>query len=161
MYQLDDLDRQILQMLQQNGRASNVSIAKQLNVGHTRVRDRILRMEEAGVIEGYRVVLNPVSLGQGILCIVQLKVDQGYDFTQFVQQIMEWDEVVEVVNITGDFDAHVRVWARDVAHLREILYNKLSTLPAHKSTSSTLVLRRWEKPLGIGCIGLESAAELS
>lgn len=161
MYQLDDLDRQILNILQHDGRASNVSIAKQLGVGHTRVRDRILRMEEAGVIEGYRVLLNPVALGQGILCIVQLKVDQGYDFTQFVEQLLEWDEVVEVVNITGDFDAHVRVWARDVAHLRDILYNKLSALPAHKSTNSTLVLQRWEKPFGLGSICLPEPTEIT
>lgn len=157
MYQLDELDRQILRILQQDGRASNVSIAKQIGVGHTRVRDRILRMEEAGVIEGYRVMLNPVTLGQDILCIVQLKVDQGYDFSDLLDQLMQLDEVIEVVNITGSFDAHVRVWARDVAHLREILYNKISPLPAHKSTSSTLVLKRWEKPLGLP----DDAPELS
>jgi len=149
VYQLDELDRQILRILQENGRASNVSIAKRLAVGHTRVRDRILRMEEAGVIEGYRVMVNPVALGQGILCIVQLKVDQGYDFAEFVNQLMQLDEVVEVSNITGDFDAHVRVWARDVSHLRDILYNRLSALPAHKSTNSTIVLKKWEKALGI------------
>jgi DNA-binding Lrp family transcriptional regulator len=136
-------------ILQKNGRASNVSIAKQLGTGHTRIRDRIMRMEEAGIIRGYRAVINPAILGQGILCIVQMKVDQSLDFEELVKQLLSFDEVVEVVNVTGQFDAHVRVWARDVAHLREILYNKLSSLPAHESTNSTIVLGRWEKPLGL------------
>ena len=149
IYELDELDRQILSILQEDGRASNVSIAKEIGVGHTRVRDRILRMEEAGVIEQYRVVINPAVLGQGILCIVQLKVDQVFDFDQLLDELLQIDEVVEVANVTGQFDAHIRIWARDVAHLRDILYNKLSTLPAHESTDSTIVLKRWEKPLGL------------
>ena len=148
-YELDDLDKKILSILQKDGRASNVSIAKEIGVGHTRVRDRILRMEEAGVIERYRVVINPAALGQGILCIVQLKVDQVFDFSDLLEELLQIDEVVEVANVTGQFDAHIRIWARDVAHLRDILYNKLSALPAHKSTDSTIVLKRWEKPLGL------------
>jgi DNA-binding Lrp family transcriptional regulator len=105
-------------------------------------------MEEAGIIEGYRAILNPAVLGQGILCIVQLGVDQNMDFDELVAQLLQIDEVIEVVNITGPADAQVRIWARDVPHLRDILYNKISVLPAHKSTTSTIILQRWEKPLG-------------
>ena len=149
MFKLDDLDRKILEILQKDGRASHVNIARQLGVGHTRVRDRILRMEEAGVIAGYRAVLNPAVLGQGVLCIVQLQTDQRMDFDKLINEILAIDEVVEVVNVTGEVDAHIRIWARDVPHLREILYDKLSLLPAHRSTNSTIVLKRWTKPLGL------------
>jgi Lrp/AsnC family transcriptional regulator for asnA, asnC and gidA len=106
-------------------------------------------MEEAGVIEGYQVVINPAALGQGVMCIVQLEVDQRLDFEEMVAEMLKFDEVVEVTNLTGSVDAHVRVWARDIPHLRDILYNKLSTLAAHKSTSSTIVLKQWRKPLGL------------
>ena len=119
-------------------------------VGHTRVRDRVLRLEEAGVIAGYQAVINPAALGLGILCIVQLKTDQQKNFDELIQSILAIDEVVEVTNVTGEVDAHIRIWARDVPHLREILYNKLSALPAHQSTNSTIVLARWSKPLGLG-----------
>jgi Lrp/AsnC family leucine-responsive transcriptional regulator len=149
LFKLDDLDRKILEILQKDGRASHVNIARQLGVGHTRVRDRILRMEEAGVIAGYRAVLNPAVLGQGVLCIVQLQTDQRMDFDKLINEILAIDEVVEVVNVTGEVDAHIRIWARDVPHLREILYDKLSLLPAHRSTNSTIVLKRWTKPLGL------------
>jgi DNA-binding Lrp family transcriptional regulator len=150
VHKLDTLDRQILAILQEDGRASHVNIARRLGVSHTRVRDRVLRMEEAGVIEGYQVVINPEAMGQGVLCIVQLEVDQRLDFEELVEQMLKIDEVVEVTNLTGQVDAHIRVWARDIPHLRDILYNKLSTLPAHKSTSSTIVLKQWSKPLGLG-----------
>lgn len=150
MFELDELDRKILAILQEDGRASHVNIARRLGVGHTRVRDRILKMEEAGVITGYQVILNPVKLGHDVECIVQLEVDQRLDFEQLAQQLLQIDEVVEVINLTGPVDAHVRVWAKDIAHLREILYNKLSTLPAHKSTSSAIVLKQWKKSLRVG-----------
>jgi Lrp/AsnC family transcriptional regulator for asnA, asnC and gidA len=149
LYELDKLDKKILKILQDDGRASNVSIAKRIGVGHTRVRDRIIRMEEAGVIESYHAHINPNALGSNILCIVQLRVNQGLEFSDLVEQLLEIDEVVEIANITGEFDAHIRIWARDVGHLRDILYNKLSQLPAHQSTSSTIVLKRWQKPLKI------------
>jgi Lrp/AsnC family transcriptional regulator for asnA, asnC and gidA len=148
-YELDELDKQILTILQIDGRASHVSLAKRLDVGHTRVRDRILRMEEAGLIEGYHAIINPLVLGRGILCIVQLKVDQSFDFDVLIEQLMQIDEVVEVSNITGEFDAHIRIWARDITHLHDILYNKLSVMPAHKGTNSTIILKRWMKPLGL------------
>lgn len=150
MFELDELDRKILAILQEDGRASHVNIARRLGVGHTRARDRILKMEEAGVIAGYQVILNPVKLGHDVECIVQLEVDQRLDFEELARQLLQIDEVVEVINLTGPVDAHVRVWAKDIAHLREILYNKLSTLPAHKSTSSAIVLKQWKKSLGVG-----------
>jgi DNA-binding Lrp family transcriptional regulator len=149
LYNLDVLDQQILEILQGDGRASHVNIAKQVGAGHTRVRDRILRMEEAGVIVGYRAVINPAALGQGIHCMVQLETDQRQDFDEFVQQLLQIEEVVEVANVTGQIDAYIRIWARNVTHLRDILYNKLSALPAHKSTNSAIVLEQWEKPLGL------------
>lgn len=149
MYELDKLDKQILAILQQDGRSSHVNIAKQLGVGHTRVRDRILRMEEAGVITGYRAVVDPARLGHNILCIVQMETEQRLDFEEMVDQLLAVDEVIEVANVTGEMDAHIRIWARDVAHLRNILYHKLSILPAHKRTTTTLVLKRWTKPLGL------------
>jgi Lrp/AsnC family transcriptional regulator for asnA, asnC and gidA len=150
LYQIDELDKQILEILQQDGRASHVNIAKQVGVGHTRVRDRILRMEEAGVIKGYQVIIDPAMLGQGIDCIVQLESDQRQDFDEFVAQLMQIEEVVEVANVTGPVDAYIHIWARDIPHLRDIIYNKLSALPAHKSTNSAIVLDRRQKPLGLG-----------
>jgi DNA-binding Lrp family transcriptional regulator len=148
LYELDELDKQILTILQKDGRASYVSIARQLKTSHTRVRDRVIWMEQTGIIKGYRAVINPAVLGQGILCLVQLEVDQNMDFNELVEQLLQIDEVIEVANITGPFDAQVRIWARDVPHLRDILYDKISVLPAHKSTTSTIILERWEKPLG-------------
>jgi Lrp/AsnC family leucine-responsive transcriptional regulator len=106
-------------------------------------------MEEAGVIERYEAIINPAALERGILCIVQLQVNQAFDFNELVKQLLEFDEVVEIANVTGDFDAHIRVLTRDVTHLRDFLYNKLGQLPAHQSTNSSIVLNLWKKPLGI------------
>ncbi len=149
MHQLDDLDRKILAILQQDGRAAHMNIARQLGVGHTRVRDHILRLEESGVITGYQAVINPAAVGHGVQGVVQLEVDQRLNFEALAHQLLAIDEVVEVINLTGPVDAHVRIYAKDITHLREILYSKLSGLPAHKNTNSAIVLKRWDKPLGL------------
>ncbi len=149
METLDELDLQILKLLQADGRATNVEIGRQLDQRHTRIRDRINRMTEAGVITGYRVEVNPLKLGHHIHALVHVEADQEHDFDAFADQLLAIPEVVEVMNVTGDYDAIVRVWARDVTHLRTLLYNKISTLEAHKKTVSSLILKRWETTLGL------------
>lgn len=147
MTQLDDLDLKILTLLQKDGRAAHSEIARQLEVGHTRVRDHIIRMEEMGVITGYRVVVDPTVLGYNIQCMIHVEVDQQKDYDLFVEQLLEMEEVVEITNITGEYDCVIRAWFVDTEHLRKFLYEKLSNLPAHQSTISTLVLNRVRRPI--------------
>ncbi len=149
MYKLDNLDRKILEILQEDGRASHVNIAKAVGVGHTRVRDRIIRMEDAGIIKGYQAIIDPTCLGHSVHCIVQLESNQGEDFEDFVQHLLEMEEVVAVNNVTGQADAFIHIWAKDIPHLRDIIYTKLSNHPAHKNTNSSIVLEAWRKPLGL------------
>ena len=149
MVQLDDLDLQILAILQKDGRTAHSEIARQLEVGHTRVRDHVLRMEELGVIKGYRVIVDPTILGFNIQCMIHVEVDQQKDYDEFVTQLLEMEEVVEITNITGQYDCIVRVWLRDTKHLRRFLYERLSNLPAHKSTISNIILDRVKRPLTI------------
>ncbi len=147
MVNLDDLDLKILSMLQKDGRAAHSEIARQLGVGHTRVRDHVMRMEEMGVIKGYRVIVDPAVLGFSIQCMIHVEVDQQQDYDQFVLQLLEMEEVVEITNITGEYDCIVRCWFVDTDHLRKFLYEKLSALPAHQSTISNLVLNRVRRPI--------------
>ena len=147
MVQLDDLDLKILSLLQSDGRSAHSEIARKLNVGHTRVRDHVMRMEELGVITGYRVVVDPAILGFSIQCIIHVEVDQQQDYQLFVTQLLEMEEVVEITNITGEYDCIIRTWLTDTDHLRRFLYEKLNSLPAHKSTISNLVMDRVRRPL--------------
>ena len=106
-------------------------------------------MEEAGVIAGYRAEIDPAKLGPGIQCIIQMDANQAADFDRFVENLFQIDEVIEIANVTGQVDAFIRIWARDVDHLREFIYHKLSNQPAHKSTNTTIILKQWHKPLGL------------
>lgn len=149
MVQLDELDLNILAILQKDGRVTHSEIARQLDVGHTRVRDHVLRMEEQGVIIGYRVMIDPASLGFSIQCMIHIEVDQQQDFDEFICQLLEMEEVVEIINITGQYDCVIRVWLTDTKHLRRFLYERLSGLPAHKNTISNIVLDRVRRPLSL------------
>jgi Lrp/AsnC family transcriptional regulator len=116
LYKLDDLDRQILEILQEDGRASHVNIAKRLGVGHTRVRDRIIRMEQAGVITGRVALADPAKLGCPLEVIVMIRAGR-HDaewLDGFHTAVRTMSEVVGAYRMTGDLDYLLRVRVADV-----------------------------------------------
>jgi len=147
MYNLDNTDVKILQTLQTDVRIPLTQLSKHLGIPHGTVRDRIRKLEEAGVIECYATILNPVKLGFLLNCLVQVTVDQRIEINQVVEALLKIDEVTEIQILSGDVDASVRIWARDKEHLRQILYEKLTKVPGMLRTSTIMVLGTYTKPL--------------
>ncbi|MCX6068271.1 MAG: Lrp/AsnC family transcriptional regulator [Chloroflexi bacterium] len=147
MIKLDDTDVKILRILQTDVRIPLTQLSEQLGVPHGTVRDRIRKMEEAGVIECYATVLNPVKLGFLMNCLVQVTLDQQVENSQVIDALLKIDEVTEIQLLTGDVDTLVRIWARDVEHLRQILYEKFTSIPGIVRTNTIIVLGTHVKPL--------------
>ena len=147
MYKLDRIDAEILKVLQINGRIPVTQLSAQLKIPHATARDRIRKMEEAGVIEGYTVLINPAEVGFLTSGFVQFTLDQQVDLNRTVEALMNIEEVTEIYVLTGDIDALVRIWARDIEHLRRILYEKFNVVPGMIRTSTTVILAKWVKPL--------------
>jgi Lrp/AsnC family transcriptional regulator for asnA, asnC and gidA len=147
MYQLDSLDARILQVLQTDGRIPMTKLSEQLNIPHGTLRDRIRKMEQAGVIERYTAVINPARMGYLIECFVELVLDHQVETSRAIEALRNIDEVTEIDILTGETDALVRIWARDVEHLRQILYDKFTAIPGLVRTNTLVVLSAWEKPV--------------
>lgn len=140
MTELDELDIRILEILQTDGRIALTRLSARLDVPHTTIRDRLKKLEDSGAIERYVAVLNPARVGLPISAFVMVTLDQRLETGPAVAALMDVPEVDEAYLLTGDVDVLVRIWARDVEHLRQIVYEKLSVVPGLVRTNTVVIL---------------------
>jgi len=139
---LDDTDRLILKLLGENSNVTTKELAARINLSVSPVFERVKRLEENGYIKKYIALIDAEKLNYGLIVFCNIKLKQhdksiGY---QFVKDIMQLDEVVECYNISGDFDFLLKVFARDMKHYQEFVFNKLGSVKSIGSTHSTFVM---------------------
>ncbi len=147
MSTLDALDLAILRELENNARISISELARRLDSANSTIRDRIRSLEERGVILGYKAVLNPAKLGLGIKAIIQVSRDPRVTPQDFLAEPVDFPEVTRVQLVTGETDEFITVYARDVPHLKEIIYDKVGSLPGLTRSNTAIVLGEHRFPL--------------
>jgi DNA-binding Lrp family transcriptional regulator len=146
VYALDEIDIEILRALQTDGRMPVTQLSNQLGVPHTTVRDRIRKMEEAGVLQRYVALIDATEIGLTVCGYAMLTLDQRVETSLAIETLRSIPEVTEVYLLTGDVDALVKIWARDIQHLSKILYQKFNRIPGLVRMSTALVLNEAVKP---------------
>ena len=118
---LDSVDRHILAELQEDGRMTNVELARRVNLSAPPCLRRVRRLEEAGIIRGYHADVDPVSLGWEItfFALVGLESQKLAVLDAFESLATAWPEVRECHMIRGGGDFLLRLVARDTAHENE------------------------------------------
>ncbi|MFB6877840.1 Lrp/AsnC family transcriptional regulator [Streptomyces sp. NPDC056323] len=140
---LDAVDRDILFRLRQDGRLTNVELAKRVGLTPPPCLRRVKRLEEAGVITGYRAVIDPQVLGRGleVLIDVEIYAQDRKSFQEFEDTVASYEEVVEFRRMYGRPDYFVRVAVADHAAYEAFLTEKLSGLPAVLRLESHLTMK--------------------
>ncbi|MEV5959912.1 Lrp/AsnC family transcriptional regulator [Streptomyces sp. NPDC051987] len=115
----DATDRRILDVLQRDGRASFAELAREVAMSPSAVTERVRRLEEAGVIQGYAAVVDPERLGLPILAFVRLRYPNG-NYKPFHDLVAATPEILEAHHVTGDDCFVIKVTARSMRHLEEI-----------------------------------------
>lgn len=141
---MNKIDIAILKALVRNSRASLQEIGAQVGLSATPCWNRIKRMEESGIIEGYTVRLNAEALGYADSVIVQVTLDSHTDSTleNFGRALEEIPEVVEAYLVSGDYDYYVRIAVRDTRDYERLLRERLYKIPGIRHSKSSFVLRR-------------------
>ena len=134
--QVDSLDEQILAALQENGRLTMKSLAEHVGLSSPAMIERVRRLEERGVISGYRAIVAPAALGRPITALIAATVDRR-DQDAFASQLQEEAAVAEVHRTTGDATHLVKVNVPDMATL-ERLVDDLSESGARCQTTIVL-----------------------
>jgi Lrp/AsnC family leucine-responsive transcriptional regulator len=134
--QVDSLDEQILAALQENGRLTMKSLAEQVGLSSPAMIERVRRLEERGVISGYRAIVAPAALGRPISALIAASVHRR-DQEAFSRQVQEQAAVAEVHRTTGDATHLVKVNVPDMATLEKIV-DDLSETGARCQTTVVL-----------------------
>ena len=141
---LDAIDREILDQLSRDGRLSNVELARRVGLTPPPCLRRVKRLEEAGVITGYRARVDPAALGRGLEVIVDVEVGVS-DLTtleELESALASYDEVVELRRLFGRPDYLLRVRVADHAAYEEFQTRKLIGLPGVLRVVSHLTMKR-------------------
>lgn len=138
---LDDIDLRILRLLVEDGRISNAAIARDVGLAPSAVFQRIRKLENEGVIQGYHARLNPAALDQGLLAFISVQTGEGARAAETAEMLGAIPEVVEVHRVVGDDCFFLKVRVRDTAALGSLLDEKIQRLPPVASTRTTIVLK--------------------
>ncbi len=116
---LDDLDWRLLEALQDDGRASYADLGRLVGLSPSAVTERVRRLEESGVITGYRCEVDPEKLGLAIMALVRLRYPHG-NYKPFRALLATTPEVTEAHHVTGEDCFVLSVRARSMRHLEEV-----------------------------------------
>jgi Lrp/AsnC family leucine-responsive transcriptional regulator len=136
---IDEIDRQILNILQTNARTSNAEISRQVGMAPSAILERIRKLEKRGVILGYETRLNPKALDLGLTAFTFIQTAETVGATDAGELLARLPEVQEVHHIAGQDCYLVKVRARDTGALG-VLLKKFGSIKAVRDTRTTIVL---------------------
>ena len=141
-YQLDAIDKQIIQLLLKDGKMKIKEVAHELNMTNTPVFDRIKRLEKEGFIEGYTAIVNTGKLGFTLIayCSVMLEKHNTEFLETFERDIRQLPEVIECYYIAGMFDFLLKVFVKDMSAYQQFVTQHLASLDNISRVQSSFVL---------------------
>ncbi|CAM5452438.1 Lrp/AsnC family transcriptional regulator [Kitasatospora aureofaciens] len=144
MSRLDRVDRSILRLLQQDGRASIRSVAERVHVSRANAYARISRMVEDGIIRGFTARVDHERAGQGASAYITLKIVQN-SWRTVREQLLELPGVAHIALVGGDFDVLLLVHTADNHALRELVLNRIQSIPQVLGTRTMLVFEETDQ----------------
>lgn len=139
---LDKADRQILRMLQQDGRISNADLARRVGLSPPSMLQRVRKLENSGFIKGYCTVLDAEKLGFNLVIVAQISLSMHQDqpIDQFLKEIADVPEVLECYHVSGDYDFMLKIVAKDMHDYERIVKEHLAVIKVVGKIHSCFVL---------------------
>jgi Lrp/AsnC family transcriptional regulator, leucine-responsive regulatory protein len=152
---INPVDLKILDSLQQDARIANVELARQVKMAPSAVLERVRKLEERGLIQGYEARLNAKTLGLGLVAFVFVRTDEraGSDATS--KALAAIPEIQEIHDVAGEDCFLVKVRALDTEALGRVLRDRIGTIPTIRSTRTTIVLQTLKETATIPLPGFE------
>lgn len=144
MTSLDKIDRQILALLRENARMSNLELAESVNLSPTPCARRVKQLEDSGVITGYSVTTDPRKLGYQLSVYIAISMDKhtAERFSNFEKKLREFPEVVSCSIVTGRSEDYlIKALVKDMAHYEEFLLHRLNRIEGIAQVHTSFELR--------------------
>jgi DNA-binding Lrp family transcriptional regulator len=139
---IDALDRQIVALLQSEGRISLTELAERVRLSVSRCQRRVRALEDSGVLRGYRAVVDPAALGLGFEVLVFATLSPPDAVEEFDAALAAVPQVIEAQRLFGRPDYLIRVVSADLAAYQELYESVLVRLPGVEGLTSTIVMKQ-------------------
>lgn len=141
---LDHVDRNILSILQGDGRIANAELAKRINLSPTPTLERVRRLERDGFIESYVAVLNSYKMEAAMTAFVEVNLDRTTEdvLKRFAQAALATPEIIECNMIAGGFDYLLKIRVEDMVAYRKFMGARLAELPGIRATHTFMVMEK-------------------
>jgi Lrp/AsnC family leucine-responsive transcriptional regulator len=145
---LSPSDRRILRVVQAEGRITNAALSERVALAPSPCLRRLKALEDDGIVEGYRAVVNRKALGFEVEAFVFMKLEQSEPGwrTRLVERIRSYEEVIACHALTGEVDLIIHAVAEDIESFGEFTMNRLLTLPGVADVRSSFVLQTVKPP---------------
>ena len=137
---MDPIDGLLIQRLQEDGRATQLDLAREVGLSQPAVAERIRKLEQRGVIAGYTARVDAAKLGFDITAFIGVGIDHPRHFEAFAERVMALDDVLECHRVAGEDSYLLKVKTRNTGTLDDLLVGTLRTIPGVTRTVTTIVL---------------------
>ena len=139
---LDIIDLKILRALQENSKITNIELSKAVGLSAAPTLGRVQKLEKLGIISSYHAKINEGKLGLGFTALVQLSLirQKSTASVVFIEQINKIDEIMECLQLTGNFDFQLRIVTKDIPSFEKILEEKLGQIEEIGQMQTSVVL---------------------
>ena len=141
-YSIDSIDKKILDVLQGNGRITNLHLSNLIGLSPAPTLERVRKLEKAKILKSYHAEVDATKLGYDLSVSIQVTLARQIEnaMQKFSSQIQQIDEVVECVQVTGDYDYLLRVIVKDVRGLDVLINEKISRIEVIGQLKSNVIL---------------------
>ncbi len=141
MKSLDEVDTQLLNLLQEDGRITNAELAKRVGLSPPSVLQRVRALEQNGFILGYTALLDPMKMGYNITVFasVSLSLHQDMSIERFRKAIQDIPEVQECYNVSGEYDFLLKILVVDMHAYELVVREKISRIRGIRQINSSFV----------------------
>jgi Lrp/AsnC family leucine-responsive transcriptional regulator len=143
-HSIDKTDAKILELLQQNGRMQRNAVAEEVDLSVSAVSERMRKLEERGVIDGYHAVVDAKRLRFDITAFIRVSVDGSEHYEAFIDRVTGMDEVLELHSITGEGSHVMKVRTKNTTSLEGFL-SDIQALPGVSGTTTSIVLSTFKE----------------
>ena len=143
-HSIDEIDAKILELLQRDGRMKRSDVAEEVNLSISAVSERMRKLEERGVIEGYKAVVDAKRLRFDITAFIRVSVDGSEHYPNFVEQVTDMERVLELHSITGEGSHVMKVRTKNTTSLERFL-SDIQAIPGVSQTTTSIVLSTFKE----------------
>ncbi len=140
--ELDKIDFQILKILQENGRITNLQLSNEIGLSPAPTLERVRKLEHSGYINSYHALVDEEKLGLGIKTFIQISLDfhQKDTIQTFINEIQAIKEVTECHHVTGQCEFLLKVYVRDIKSYEQLIMEKISRISVVKTFQTMMIL---------------------